>query len=419
MKNNKSLNSNNRKWLVWSFMALAFFFCYFHRYSLSVISNELTIEYNLSQVQLGLLASMYFYAYSLMQIPVGILCDKYNPGLVVTGGLIVAAIGSILFAFTQSLFISYFSRFIVGGGLATAFVSTFKIQTILFDKDDIPLMTGLTNTVGNFGALIATAPLAILVLFVGWRNMFLYLGIFTILLAIFIYFIVVKSQRNYSNEKSTVSVIEGIKSTLLNINTYPPLISLFFLGGSLFSFTSLWGMQYIMNIYGIEKVEASGFIMMLTLGVIVGGPLIGYITKHINSKKVLLSGSLIYALIWFLIIFIWDGYIPLSIAKPLFFTMGFSAISTLISFTILKESNNIKYVGIVASIGNMAPTFSTTVFNNFIGVSLSKVWSGTTLNNNPVYTVDEFKSAFFIYFICALIALLSSLYIYLKGKTKI
>ena len=165
-------NVDTYKWVVWGCLAAAFFIVFFHRYSTAVVAEELMLALNLSGAQLSNLASMYFYAYALMQIPSGILADYLGPRRTAAYGMIAAALGSLLFGLATTAFMAYTGRLIVGVGVSVIFVSTLKVQSVWFKAREFAFISGLTAVVGNAGGISATVPLALTVVALGWRSAF-------------------------------------------------------------------------------------------------------------------------------------------------------------------------------------------------------------------------------------------------------
>jgi len=151
-----------RRWLVWAVLAFCFAIVFFHRVSLAVVSDQLMAEFNLGAAALGNLGAVYFYVYTAMQIPSGILADTTGPRLTVTAGMLLAAMGAAVFALAQSLAVATAGRFLTGLGVSVVFVSVQKAQTYWFRPREFATITGLTSTVGNTGAILAATPLACL-----------------------------------------------------------------------------------------------------------------------------------------------------------------------------------------------------------------------------------------------------------------
>jgi len=124
------------RWVVWTILALLYVFVTFHRMGTGVVRNELEEDFSIGAAQFANIGSMYFYAYFIMQIPSGILADKFGPKITVTIFSLLAAAGSVIFGLAPVINVAYIGRFLVGIGVSVVFICLIK----LFNKDSIPLV---------------------------------------------------------------------------------------------------------------------------------------------------------------------------------------------------------------------------------------------------------------------------------------
>ena len=129
MKEEKNHPSPLQSWLIWSSGGLFFLLGFFHRVAPAVLHRELTVDFSLSASSLGALTSLYYYSYTAMQIPTGLLADLWGPRRLLAFGLISTAISSAFFAISEELFWAGVARFLIGGSVAVAFVTTLKLSS--------------------------------------------------------------------------------------------------------------------------------------------------------------------------------------------------------------------------------------------------------------------------------------------------
>ena len=172
------------RWLIFLILALAYFFVYFHRLSLSVVADDLIKEFQTTASMMGLLGSVYFYCYAAMQFPAGLLSDSLGPRKSVTCFLIVAAVGSIVFGFAPTIKVAFIGRVLVGVGVSMVFIPTMKILSQWFRAHEFASMTGIFNAVGGIGVLAATWLLAIMAALLGWRLSFELIGACTFIIVV-------------------------------------------------------------------------------------------------------------------------------------------------------------------------------------------------------------------------------------------
>lgn len=185
-----SQRSSLRAAMVWGLAAIFYFYEIMLLVSPSVMVDDLTLSFSTSAEQLGSLAAFYYYAYASMQIPVGLLMDSYGPRILLTFAAGLCAIGCLIFGFAPTLIIAEIGRFVMGIGGSFAVVGCLKLASIWFPVNRFALLTGVMVAVGMMGGVFGQAPVAKLVMSVGWRQT-AYLGaLIGAILSIIIWFVV-------------------------------------------------------------------------------------------------------------------------------------------------------------------------------------------------------------------------------------
>lgn len=167
-----------------------YFLSYLFRSINAVIAPQLTSGLGLTAADLGLLTSCYFLAFAGFQLPLGLLLDRYGPRRVQSLLLLSAALGSLLFAFGDSLGELATARALIGLGVAGGLMSSFKAITLWFPKERWPLINGCFLAMGGLGAIAATAPLEEALEVMDWRTVFLVLSGITVAVALAIRLVV-------------------------------------------------------------------------------------------------------------------------------------------------------------------------------------------------------------------------------------
>lgn len=157
-----------------------YFLSYLFRSINAVIAPQLTAGLGLTAADLGLLTSCYFLAFAGFQLPLGLLLDRYGPRRVQSVLLLSAALGSLLFAFGDSMAELAVARALIGLGAAGGLMSSFKAITLWFPKQRWPLVNGCFLAMGGLGAIAATAPLQEVLEVMDWRTVFLVLAGITV-----------------------------------------------------------------------------------------------------------------------------------------------------------------------------------------------------------------------------------------------
>ena len=176
--------------LVFLPFASGYYLSYLYRTINALISPSLVAEFTLRPADLGLLTSAYFLAFGLIQLPLGVLLDRYGPRRVQSAFLIVASAGAVVFSSAGGLTELIAGRALIGLGVAGALMAGLKAIVLWFPKERVALANGWFIMLGALGAVSATAPAEFLLAQVGWRHLFAILAALTALSAITIHVIV-------------------------------------------------------------------------------------------------------------------------------------------------------------------------------------------------------------------------------------
>ncbi|MGA8181258.1 MAG: MFS transporter [Desulfobacterales bacterium] len=372
------------RWLVFIVLALAYFFVYFHRLSLSVVANDLIKDFRTSAGVMGFLGSVYFYCYAAMQLPAGLLSDSLGPRKSVTFFLIIASAGSILFGFAPTIKAAFFGRVMVGLGVSMVFIPTMKILSCWFRPHEFAFMTGILNAVGGIGVLAATWFLAVMTLFLGWRVSFEIIGCCTFIIVALVWFVVrdrpedkgwpaIAALDNDRNTKTRplkqISLLGGARRVFYEKYFWPVAIWFFFDCGIFFGFGALWGGPYLMHVYGMTRAQTGGVLSMIAWGMIVGSPPLGLLSDKImkSRKKPLILCNLILV-VEFAILSIYPSGLPHFALYGLFFIFSVSASSVvIIAFTTVKELFPVEIAGTSTGMVNLFPFLGGAVFMPVLG----------------------------------------------------
>lgn len=195
-----SQRSSLRAGVVWGLAAIFYFYELMLLVSTSVMVDDLTHTFKTTAEQLGSLSACYYYAYAAMQIPVGLLMDRFGPRILLTIACGFCALGSLIFGYADTLLIAQIGRFVMGVGGAFAVVGCLKLASIWFPINRFALLTGVMVAVGMMGGVFGQAPVAKLVMLVGWRQTIFFGAMLGGILSAIIWFIV--SDHPFKEEQS-------------------------------------------------------------------------------------------------------------------------------------------------------------------------------------------------------------------------
>ena len=167
--------------------ALFYLYEYFLRIAPSVMTTELANAFHINATQLGVFSAFYYYIYTPMQLPVGILMDRYGPRRLLTFATLICALGAYLFAGTNLLSVAELGRFLTGLGSAFAFVGALKVASIWFSPERFATIAGLATSIGMFGGLIGDNFMTLMVQFLGWKSTIIWTANLGLILALVIW----------------------------------------------------------------------------------------------------------------------------------------------------------------------------------------------------------------------------------------
>jgi len=398
-------------WIVWGLGCIFYFYESLLQVSPSVMGNELMHDFAMTSQALGLLSGMYYYSYSPMQLPCGILMDRFGPNKILTMATIICAVSTIAFGMTDSLFMACFARLMIGFGSAFAAVGTMKLAANWFTSERFALLTGLMVTIGMLGAIGGETPLALLVDHSGWRDSMIIMGVVGLVLALLIFFIAKDSPAGLSQTTSTkiISTQDRMFASLLASLKNKQLWLVASYGGLMYMvtpvFCGLWGVPFLMYKMHIAKSVAANYISMVFIGWAIASPLWAVYSNRIGLRKPPMYIGAIGALITSLLFI----YAPIEsgwFMELLLLAFGIFSAGFLCAFSVAKELCNSHYVATGLGFMNMLNMIGIAYAQPFIGFVLDKFWAGEIMNGVRVYPLHAYYIALAILPIGIFISLL-------------
>jgi sugar phosphate permease len=410
------------RWLVFFVLALAYALVYFHRVSLSVVADELRRDFRTSAGVIGLLGSVYFYCYALMQIPSGLLSDSVGPRKTVGISLLLAAAGSLLFGLAPNITVAAAARAMVGLGASMVFIPAMKVFSQWFRAREFAHVGGMYQAAGGIGILAGTWVLSRLSVEYGWRASLQIIAAVTLAIALAAWLIV----RNRPADKGWPSIAQienredvaihapakialrqGIRMVLAEKHFWLLGAWFFFDCGIFFGFGSLWSGPYLMHAYGMGKNQAAAFLTLIAWGMVIGGPALGVLSQRVlksRKKTLILCMSALTALL--AVTAILPAGLPREALVAWFFLFSVcSSAIVVVAFTTTKELFPVEIAGTSIGVVNFFPFFGGAVYQPALGAILDAY--GKTASDQ--YPVAAYQMVMVVLLLSSLAALVCSI----------
>lgn len=405
--------------IIYTILVLSYMSVYFHRMAPGVVSAELMASFHTSATALGSLAAMYYYIYTIMQIPAGVLADTLGNRYSVTVGNLIAGAGSIIFGLAETIEVASFGRFMVGLGVSVIFVGLMKNNTVWFREKIYGLIAGFTILMGNFGSILAAKPLSALLNIWSWQTIFISIGILSLVLSVLTLLFV----RNRPEDAGFPSVreMDGLSShaerhqhwlrdlykVIKNISVWPGFWINFGMAGGLFAFAGLWGIPLLRDSYGLSRDEASLYTTLTLIGLAVGSLLAGWISDRIGLRKpIILASSIVYAISWLVLIYVpWQQGI---FSLFLFLLIGLTGGGFVLTYPCAKEVTQPALSGMAISLVNTGLFLGAAIVQPLFGWVLDLGWDGKIVNGINLYSWQNYQSAMLLMFSFAVITVMAA-----------
>jgi len=312
----------NRGLIVFVALTGLYFCSIFHRVGIAAVASNLQSDFGASPSILGLMSSMYFYSYAAAQIPTGLIADKFGVRKTLTVFGLVAIFGNLLFSFSSTIDVLSVGRALIGFGVGGFYVCALKALATGFSRRRYATYTGVLTSLGNVGAIVASSPLALLSLAVGWRDAFLVILFVMVAFVGFVWFFMENPPvQPVSSKRSVFSDLKTVFSNreLLKLAPVP-----FFVYGFFVSFQGLWVAPFLMQVYGMTQSVASYFFVFISVGFVVAFPLAGFVSDRIGRRKRVVVAGVVLSLFFWLIMAVFGGSLEAYQIVALFFFLGFS-----------------------------------------------------------------------------------------------
>lgn len=397
-------------WLVVAISAAFYSYDILLRIAPSVMKLDLMTHYGISAASLSGITAMYYLVYAPMQLPVGMLMDRYGPRLLLTASGLVCVIGISILPLTNWVSMAVLSRFLVGLGSSFAFVGVLKLGSVMLPSNRFALVSGLALAAGMLGGSLGDVVIANLLTVESWHDVCYQAAIVGVVLTILMLALIPQDMHKQDDTLEEVNFYQILEGKLALIKN-PQIWLLALVGGLSYTpltlFAEHFGIEFLQLKYGISHVQASALNSYLFLGWTIGGPLVCGFSDYVGSRKVVILSGLVIS--FFFCIAMLYLNVPVYLMPLLMICFGIVNSAQIIVFPAAKEIAGKEYTASAVALINMICMFSG-VMQGLIGY-LYDYTRWVLIHTHQLDRVDliSYRVAYItlpIFLLCAIIAMI-------------
>lgn len=382
-----------RSWVVWGAGAIAYIIAILHRSSLGVAGPDAAARFDVQATLLATLGAVQIGVYAVMQIPVGVLLDRYGPRVLIASGAIVMAGGQVLVAFAEELPLAVVGRVLIGIGDAATFISVIRLQSGWFSGRIVAQMSQWTAVGGQLGQLASAVPFAWFLQQAGWTLSFGTLAALGVVAFVLVLLLVFDAPPGGTPPTGSIDVPEGswprLKAAFRQPGTRLGFWTHFSLLASTNVFMLLWGFPMLVDGLGYTTTAAAGLMSVVVLTGMVVGPIVGITTARFplrRSTLVLFIVGLVMAT-W-VVVLLWPGHPPAWLVLTLVIVLGIAGPGSTVGFDFARTFNPLRVLGSANGIVNIGGFLASFAIMPAIGILLDVVHSIRTAGGEQVDLYD-------------------------------
>ena len=386
------LRPGARAWAVWAVGLSAYIVAVLHRTSLGVAGLDAQTRFGVGAGALASFAVLQLLVYAGLQVPVGMLLDRFGSLRLVVGGALVMASGQALMAFADGVTGAVVARILVGAGDAMTFISVLRLVPQWFPSRRVPLITQLTGLVGQVGQLLSAVPLAALLAGQGWTTAFISAaaaGLFVAIVALVALRDTPQQRISAGPAISARQLGADLSAAWRHPGTRLGLWSHFTTQFTGTVFALIWGFPFLIAGEGLRRETASALLTVFVLTGMAAGPVIGtLVQRHPMRRSWLVLGVVAANAIGWGLVIAWPGRAPLPILVLLVLALGLGGPGSMIGFDLARTFNPPNRLGTATGIVNVGGFVASLLTILLIGLILDARTGGSAR-----YDIGDFKLA--------------------------
>ncbi|MGJ0383624.1 MFS transporter [Paenarthrobacter nicotinovorans] len=391
-----------RAWLIWTIGIFAYLVAVAQRTSFGVAGLEATERFHASASAISFFTVLQLLVYAGLQIPVGVLVDRFGSRVMVAGGAVLMAAGQLQLAFAESIPGGVLGRVLVGAGDAMTFISVIRLVPLWFAPARVPLVTQLTGMCGQLGQLFSVVPFALLLHSAGWTPAFLTLAAMSVLAVVLVLCLLRDAPPGHPAKASA----QGLRATGVSLSsawkqpgTRLGLWSHFTVqfSGNLFAMT--WGYPFLLSAQGLDAGRVSALMALFVATAIVAGPGLGrFVSRHpMRRSAMVLLITTATAMAWAAVLLLPERA-PLWLLVLLVVVLAIGGPGSMIGFDFARTFNPSHRIGTATGIVNVGGFIAALIAIYLIGLVLDLL-NASGFSGGELYGLAPFRIALSVQFL--------------------
>lgn len=413
-------------WMMWGIANAFALFQFFLQGSVGIMSSDLRASLNLDASSISLLSSAFFYTFIVLQLPAGILLDRFGARKCAILACFTLGCGCFVFGIAPNLALAVIGRMIMGIGGAFGFVSMLTITKYWFSPSKFALMVALSEAMTMTGVALANGLLSQLTVVFGWRVSMTVCAISAWIISFLMIFILQSTTKSLSNSDSKHSPhspenlsFAMIKPALKTLLKMPQLWISGLYAGCMNSvvtvWAALWGIPFILKSIPIDPVNTAFVISMVYVGIALASPVIGYLANRIGCSFIMTVGAFISLCLFSVVIFYPNLSLP--VLAVLLFLLGMCASTYQLSFAVINGTCPIQVQAAGFGIINMLTMMGAPLLQPIIGFWLSIRQNGAVFDGFEIYTLSDFRTVLSVLPMCMFVACMTGFWLMSRDPT--
>lgn len=408
---------SRRSWAVLIVATVAYVVGVLQRSSMGVATVDATERFAIDATALSTLGVVQLLVYAILQIPVGVLVDRFGPRLLIVTGAATMAVGQVLVALADELPLALVGRVLVGAGDAMTFISVLRLLGAWFSPRRLPQLSQWVGTLGQAGQLLSAIPFALVLQLSGWTTAFASAASLSVLAAIAVMVAVTDAPAGVSSHRSTSlrdalgSLRESVRhpGTRLGFWAHAATQS----SGAMLAL--LWGFPMLSIGLGYGPALAAAMLGGMVVVAAIAGPIIGLLSARFPFRRSNLVLGIVGAMgVAWAVVLLWPGTPPFAAIAALFVVLAAGGPGSLIGFDFARTYNPPKRHGTASGFVNLGGFTVTVVIMLIVGLLLDAQSPGA--NAAQLYAWEHWRWALAAQF--PVVGLVVALMLVARGRTR-